>query len=47
MNLKLSIGVNGNSVRLAGSKKTVMSSTNVMDENSFQSPEKVIYETIT
>ncbi|XP_057520645.1 alpha-L-arabinofuranosidase 1-like [Amaranthus tricolor] len=42
VNLKLSIGVNGNSVRLAGSKKTVMSSTNVMDENSFQSPEKVV-----
>ncbi|CAO2831511.1 unnamed protein product [Amaranthus hypochondriacus] len=42
VNLKLSIGVNGNSVRLAGSKKTVMTSTNVMDENSFQSPEKVV-----
>ncbi|XP_021749277.1 alpha-L-arabinofuranosidase 1-like [Chenopodium quinoa] len=41
VNLKLSIGAE-NSVQLVGSKKTVLTSTNVMDENSFQSPNKVI-----
>ncbi|XP_057547583.1 alpha-L-arabinofuranosidase 1-like [Amaranthus tricolor] len=40
--LKLSIAVNENSVRLAGSKKTVLTSNNVMDENSFRSPKKVV-----
>ncbi|XP_021745585.1 alpha-L-arabinofuranosidase 1-like [Chenopodium quinoa] len=41
VNLKLSIGAE-NSVQLVGSKKTVLTSTNVMDENSFQIPNKVI-----
>ncbi|CAO2822378.1 unnamed protein product [Amaranthus hypochondriacus] len=40
--LKLSITVDENSVRLAGSKKTVLTSNNVMDENSFRSPKKVV-----
>ena len=44
--LKLSIAVNENSVRLAGSKKTVLTSNNVMDENSFRSPKKVIFEAL-
>lgn len=41
VNLKLSIGIDGNSIQLVGSKKTVLTSTNVMDENSFQNPNKV------
>ena len=41
MNLKIAIdGVDPNSLDTSGSK-TVLSSTNVMDENSFANPEKV------
>lgn len=42
VNLKLSFGVEQNSVQLAGSKKTILTSGNIMDENSFQSPNKVV-----
>lgn len=42
VNLKLSIRFNDNSLKLAGAMKTTLTSANVMDENSFQSPNKVI-----
>lgn len=41
VNLKISTKYNQNSVRLTGSKKTVLTSSNVMDENSFDDPTKV------
>jgi len=34
-------GLDPNVMRVSGSKKTVLTSTNVMDENSFSQPEKV------
>lgn len=42
MNLKVSIdGLDSNTVHLLGSSKTVMTSSNVKDENSFAQPNKV------
>jgi alpha-N-arabinofuranosidase len=35
-------GLDPNVMRVSGSKKTVLTSTNVMDENSFSQPEKVV-----
>lgn len=43
VNLKVSVtGLDPNVVRVSGSKKTVLTSTNVMDENSFAQPQKVV-----
>ncbi|XVE90757.1 hypothetical protein DITRI_Ditri20bG0102900 [Diplodiscus trichospermus] len=40
--LKISVsGLDPNSVKLSGSTKTILTSTNLMDENSFQQPKKV------
>lgn len=42
MNLKISVqGLDLNSKSAASSKKTVLTSTNLMDENSFAQPNKV------
>lgn len=41
VNLKISIKFDENSVQLTGSKKSVLTSANVMDENSFANPTKV------
>jgi len=37
-------GLDPNVMRVSGSKKTVLTSTNVMDENSFSQPEKVKHQ---
>ncbi|XP_010558130.1 PREDICTED: alpha-L-arabinofuranosidase 1-like isoform X2 [Tarenaya hassleriana] len=43
VNLKVSVtGLDPNIVRVSGSKKTVLTSTDVMDENSFTQPNKVV-----
>ncbi|XP_014491305.1 alpha-L-arabinofuranosidase 1 isoform X2 [Vigna radiata var. radiata] len=43
VNLKISIdGLEPNSLQLSGSTKTVLTSGNVMDENSFSQPKKVV-----
>ncbi|XP_061356004.1 alpha-L-arabinofuranosidase 1-like [Gastrolobium bilobum] len=43
VNLKISFtGLDPNSAQLSGSTKTVLTSTNVMDENSFSQPKKVV-----
>ncbi|KAH8485899.1 hypothetical protein H0E87_027370, partial [Populus deltoides] len=42
VNLKVSIDGLGLSSRLSGSTKTVVTSSNVMDENSFVDPKKVV-----
>lgn len=43
VNLKIAVdGLDPNSVKLSGSTKTVLTSGNVMDENSFKEPEKVL-----
>lgn len=42
VNLKISVsGLDPNSVKLSGTKMTVLTSTNLMDENSFKEPTKV------
>lgn len=42
VNMKVLVtGLDPNVMRVTGSKKTVLTSTNVMDENSFSQPEKV------
>ncbi|XWS58857.1 hypothetical protein CRYUN_Cryun08bG0070600 [Craigia yunnanensis] len=42
MNLKVSVsGLDPTSVKLSGSTKTILTSTNLMDENSFKEPKKV------
>lgn len=42
VNLKISLdGLEPNSLQLSGSTKTVLTSANVMDENSFSQPKKV------
>ncbi|OMP12611.1 hypothetical protein COLO4_02962 [Corchorus olitorius] len=42
VNLKISVsGLDPNSVELSGSTKTILTSANVMDENSFKEPEKI------
>ncbi|KAH9602302.1 hypothetical protein KSS87_012980 [Heliosperma pusillum] len=41
VDLKLSFGLNKNAVRLNGLKRTVLTSSNVMDENSLDNPMKV------
>lgn len=43
--VKLNISLNGlepNSINMAGSKKTILTSGNLMDENSFKEPRKVV-----
>jgi len=48
VNLKISIdGLEPNSLQLSGSTKTVLTSGNVMDENSFSQPKKVPSTTFT
>ncbi|KAK6244306.1 hypothetical protein QUC31_010715 [Theobroma cacao] len=43
VNLKISVsGLDPNSVKLSGTKMTVLTSTNLMDENSFKEPTKVV-----
>ncbi|CAL9220318.1 unnamed protein product [Arabidopsis halleri] len=43
VNMKVLVtGLDPNVMRVTGSKKTVLTSTNVMDENSFSQPEKVV-----
>ena len=43
VNLKISLdGLEPNSLQLSGSTKTVLTSANVMDENSFSQPKKVV-----
>ncbi|KAL9232685.1 hypothetical protein vseg_007766 [Gypsophila vaccaria] len=42
IDLKLSLGLDKDSIQLNGSKRTVLSSANVMDENSLDNPTKVI-----
>ncbi|TKY62770.1 Alpha-L-arabinofuranosidase 1 [Spatholobus suberectus] len=43
VNLKISLdGLEPNSLQLSGSTKTVITSANVMDENSFSQPKKVV-----
>ncbi|XP_027353356.1 alpha-L-arabinofuranosidase 1-like isoform X1 [Abrus precatorius] len=43
VNLKISFdGLEPNSLQLSGSTKTVLTSSNVMDENSFSQPKKVV-----
>lgn len=43
VNLKIAIdGFDPNTVRLSGSTKTVLTSSNLMDENSFDAPTKVV-----
>ncbi|KAK9266548.1 hypothetical protein L1049_001592 [Liquidambar formosana] len=43
VNLKISVaGLESNSIQLSGSTKTVLTSSNVMDENSFKEPKKVV-----
>lgn len=45
VSLKISItGLEQNSIQALGSMKTVLTSGNVMDENSFKEPKKVIAE---
>lgn len=45
VSLKISItGLEQNSIQALGSTKTVLTSGNVMDENSFKEPKKVIAE---
>lgn len=42
VNMKVLVtGLDPNVMKVSGSKKTVLTSTNVMDENSFSQPEKV------
>lgn len=42
MNLKVLVtGLDPNVMKVSGSNKTVLTSSNVMDENSFAQPEKV------
>ena len=42
MNLKVSVsGLDPSSVKLSGSTMTILTSTNLMDENSFKEPKKV------
>lgn len=42
VNLKISVnGLASNSIQLTGSTKTILTSSNVTDENSFQAPKKV------
>ena len=42
VNMKVLVtGLDPNVMKVSGSKKTVLTSTNVMDENSFTQPEKV------
>lgn len=42
MNLRIRVdGLEPNSVSMSGSTKTVLTSKNVMDENSFDEPKKV------
>ncbi|ESQ48963.1 hypothetical protein EUTSA_v10020209mg [Eutrema salsugineum] len=43
VNLKVLVtGLDPNVMKVSGSKKTILTSTNVMDENSFTQPEKVV-----
>ncbi|PON80652.1 Alpha-L-arabinofuranosidase, C-terminal [Parasponia andersonii] len=43
VNIKISVdGLDPNSVKLSGATKTVLTSTNLMDENSFNEPNKVV-----
>lgn len=43
VNLKIAVnGLDLNTVRLSGSTKTVFTSSNLMDENSFNEPTKVL-----
>lgn len=45
MNLKVLVtGLDPNVMRVSGSKRTVLTSSNLMDENSFTQPEKVNQE---
>ena len=48
VNLKVLVtGLDPNVMKVSGSTRTVLTSTNVMDENSFTQPEKVSQETST
>ncbi|KAL9232686.1 hypothetical protein vseg_007767 [Gypsophila vaccaria] len=42
VDLKLSLGYNKDSIQLNGSERTVLTSANVMDENSLDNPTKVV-----
>ncbi|PON89779.1 Glycoside hydrolase [Trema orientale] len=43
VNIKISVdGLDPNSVKLSGATKTVLTSSNLMDENSFNEPNKVV-----
>lgn len=43
VNLKIYVdGLDPNSVKLSGSTKTMLTSSNLMDENSFNEPNKVL-----
>lgn len=47
VNMKVLVtGLDPNVMKVSGSKRTVLTSTNVMDENSFTQPEKVNEEII-
>ena len=44
MNLKISVNnLNGYSIRKSGSSQTVLTSANLMDENSLNNPKKVTH----
>jgi len=44
VNIKLNVDFDRTSFQLTGSKKTVLTSSNVLDENSLEIPTKVISE---